>query len=97
MGFGDDMLRFNGLGERITVAMNNNTSADRRRTSRSYYEIVRWAAERGMTLTMHWGHDASVGSSARHLRAGEPRDADRAAALVDRASERRVGGDARRA
>ena len=23
-GFGDDMLRFNGLGERITAAMNNN-------------------------------------------------------------------------
>src|SRR5579864_1560827 len=24
MGFGDDMLKFNGLGERITAAMNNN-------------------------------------------------------------------------
>ena len=24
MGFGDDRLHFNGLGERITVAMNNN-------------------------------------------------------------------------
>ena len=31
---------------------------------------------------------------ARHLRAREPRGADRAAALVDRALERRVGGDA---
>ena len=27
MGFGDDMLRFNGLGERITWAMNNNDHA----------------------------------------------------------------------
>ena len=59
MGFGDDMLRFNGLGERITVAMNNNnapTQADKD----AYYRIVRWAAERGMSLTMHWGNDASV-------------------------------------
>jgi predicted amidohydrolase YtcJ len=60
MGFGDDMLRFNGLGERITVAMNNNenpSEADKQQ----YYEIARWAAHRGMTLTMHWSRDASVG------------------------------------
>jgi hypothetical protein len=59
MGFGDDMLKFNGIGERITLAMNNNPSpsdADKRQ----YYEIVTWAAERGMTLTMHWGPDATV-------------------------------------
>jgi len=59
MGFGDDMLRFNGLGERITVAMNNNPApgpADKEQ----YHEIVKWAAERGMTLTMHWGPDATV-------------------------------------
>jgi predicted amidohydrolase YtcJ len=59
-GFGDDMLRFGGLGERITAAMNNNnrpTDAEKAK----YYEIVRWAAGRGMTLTMHWNNDASVG------------------------------------
>jgi predicted amidohydrolase YtcJ len=59
MGFGDDMLRFNGLGERITWAMNNNekpTEADKEK----YYQIVKWAAERGMSLTMHWTNDASV-------------------------------------
>jgi predicted amidohydrolase YtcJ len=59
MGFGDDMLRFNGLGERITVAMNNNdkpTDADRE----AYYQIALWAAQRGLTLTMHWNRDASV-------------------------------------
>ncbi len=59
-GFGDDMLRFGGLGERITAAMNNNnrpTDAEKQK----YYEIVKWAAERGMTLTMHWNNDASVG------------------------------------
>lgn len=59
MGFGDDMLRFNGIGERITWAMNNNnkpTEAEKEK----YYEIVRWAAERGMSLTMHWNNDESV-------------------------------------
>jgi predicted amidohydrolase YtcJ len=59
MGFGDDMLRFNGIGERITAAMNNNdspTAAD----EEAYYTVVRWAADRGMTLTMHWPNDRSV-------------------------------------
>jgi len=59
MGFGDDYLKFNGIGERITVAMNNNPSpsdADKQ----SYYEIAKWAAERGLALTMHWGPDATV-------------------------------------
>ena len=60
MGFGDDMLRFNGIGERITLAMNNNDNpspAD----EEAYYRVIRWAADRGMTLTMHWGNDRSVG------------------------------------
>jgi predicted amidohydrolase YtcJ len=60
MGFGDGMLRFNGIGERITWAMNNNnnpTEAEREK----YYEIARWAAERGMALTMHWPRNDSVG------------------------------------
>jgi predicted amidohydrolase YtcJ len=59
MGFGDRMLRFNGIGERITWAMNNNnnpTEAERVK----YYEIVRWAAERGMSVTMHWPRNDSV-------------------------------------
>jgi predicted amidohydrolase YtcJ len=59
MGFGDEMLRFNGLGERITFAMNNNdhpTETDKEK----YYQIAKWAAERGMALTMHWPRDASV-------------------------------------
>ncbi len=60
MGFGDSMLRFNGIGERITWAMNNNnqpTEAEREK----YYEIVRWAAGRGMSITMHWPRNDSVG------------------------------------
>jgi predicted amidohydrolase YtcJ len=59
MGFGDDMLHFNGIGERITAAMYNNdrpTDADKER----FYEIALWAARRGMSLTIHWGRDASV-------------------------------------
>jgi predicted amidohydrolase YtcJ len=60
MGFGDDMLRFNGLGERVTVAMNNNDKPTGQQQEQ-YYEIARWAAERGMTITMHWNSDASVG------------------------------------
>jgi len=59
MHFGDDMLRFNGIGERITTAMYNNerpTDADKER----FYEIALWAAQRGMALTIHWSRDGSV-------------------------------------
>jgi predicted amidohydrolase YtcJ len=59
MGFGDDRLHFNGLGERITFAMNNNPEPTAENKER-YYEIVRWAAERGMTITMHWGPNSTV-------------------------------------
>ncbi len=58
-GFGDDMLKFNGLGERITWGLNNNpkpTDDDKER----YYQIVRWAAERGMPVTMHWPKDETA-------------------------------------
>jgi predicted amidohydrolase YtcJ len=59
MRFGDGMLRFVGLGERLTEAMNNNprpSDADKEK----YFEIARWAAQRGYGLTMHWGPDATV-------------------------------------
>jgi predicted amidohydrolase YtcJ len=59
MGFGDDMLRFNGIGERITWAMNNNnkpTDAEKQK----YFEIAKWAAEHGMSITMHWTNEESV-------------------------------------
>ena len=59
MGFGDDMLKFNGIGERITIAMNNNPAPSDEDEQR-YYEIAKWAAERGIGLTMHWGPDATV-------------------------------------
>jgi predicted amidohydrolase YtcJ len=59
MGFGDDMLRFTGIGERITAAMNNNNNPNDTDKER-YYQIVKWAADREMTVTMHWGSDESV-------------------------------------
>jgi predicted amidohydrolase YtcJ len=59
MGFGDEMLKFNGIGERITWDMNNNDKPSQVQQDR-YYQIIKWAAEQGMTLTMHWGRDASV-------------------------------------
>jgi predicted amidohydrolase YtcJ len=58
-GFGDDMLKFNGLGERITWGMNNNdhpTAEDQEK----FYQILRWAAQIGMTVTMHWPNDSSA-------------------------------------
>ena len=59
MGFGDDMLRFNGIGERITAAMNNNNNPNETDKER-YYQIVKWAADHGMSVTMHWANDQSV-------------------------------------
>jgi predicted amidohydrolase YtcJ len=59
MGFGDDMLRFNGIGENVTWGMyNNDNPTDAQK--QQYYEVARWAASRGMTLTQHWSNDVSV-------------------------------------
>ncbi|WP_234685793.1 amidohydrolase [Bradyrhizobium monzae] len=59
MGFGDDMLRFNGIGERITGAMYNNNAPDAAAKAK-FLEIVRWAAKQGLTVTIHWQEDKSV-------------------------------------
>lgn len=59
-GFGDDMLHFNGIGERITWAMNGVRGVAPEADKAKYYEIVRWAAQRGLTVTMHWDTDANV-------------------------------------
>ena len=59
-GFGDDMLHFNGIGERITWAMNGINGIPPEADKAKYYEIVRWAAQRGLTVTMHWDTDANV-------------------------------------
>lgn len=53
MGFGDDWLRFNGIGERVTFGMYNNDNPTEKDKD-ELYAIAHWAAERGMTLTQHW-------------------------------------------
>lgn len=58
-GFGDEMLRFSGFGERITWAMNNNDRPSETEKA-NYYQIAKWAAERGLGLTMHWNNNSSV-------------------------------------
>jgi predicted amidohydrolase YtcJ len=59
MGFGDDLLRFNGIGENVTWGMYNNENPTEAQ-KQQYYEVAKWAATRGMTLTQHWSNDASV-------------------------------------
>ena len=59
MGFGDSLLRFNGIGERVTFGMYNNdkpTDADKEQ----FYQAARWAAQQGYTLTQHWHGDDSI-------------------------------------
>ncbi len=60
MGFGDEMLHFNGIGERITGGMYNNDHPDAAARDK-FYEIIRWAAQRRLTLTIHWQENSSVG------------------------------------
>jgi predicted amidohydrolase YtcJ len=59
MGYGDGMLKFNGVGERVTFGMyNNDAPTDAQKDQ--LYAAAKWAAERGMTLTQHWSNDRSV-------------------------------------
>src|SRR5712691_10195852 len=60
MGFGDDMLRFNGIGENVTWGMYNNDSPTEAQ-KQQLYEIYTWAAARRMSLNIHWHNDRSVG------------------------------------
>jgi len=59
MGYGDDMLRFNGIGERITGAMYNNNQPDAAAKDK-FLEVLRWAARQKLAVTIHWQEDASV-------------------------------------
>ena len=52
-GFGDEWLRFNGLGERVTFGMYNN-DAPTDKDKDELHAVARWAAERGLGLTQHW-------------------------------------------
>ena len=60
MGFGDAMLRFNGIGENVAWGVYNND--DPSEASREQFtEICRWAASQGVSLNIHWHNDKSVG------------------------------------
>ncbi len=59
MGFGDDWLRFNGIGENVTWGMYNN-DAPTDAQKEQLLQALRWAAARGMTATFHWHNNRSV-------------------------------------
>lgn len=59
MKFGDDMLRFNGIGERVTFSMYNNDKATPSDQDK-FYQVARWAAQNGYTLTQHWQENNSA-------------------------------------
>jgi predicted amidohydrolase YtcJ len=59
MGFGDDWLRFNGIGENVTWGLyNNDTPTDAQKEA--LVEVLRWAISRNMTATFHWHNDRAV-------------------------------------
>jgi predicted amidohydrolase YtcJ len=59
MGTGDDYLRFNGIGECVTWSMYNNENPDDA-DKEAFYRVALWAANQGMTLTVHWNNERSV-------------------------------------
>ncbi|MFM2129351.1 MAG: hypothetical protein RL477_897, partial [Pseudomonadota bacterium] len=58
-GTGDDWLRFNGIGERVTWGLYNNDAPQAAEIA-AFESVALWAARQGHTLTMHWNRDASV-------------------------------------
>jgi predicted amidohydrolase YtcJ len=59
MGFGDDWLRFNGIGENVAWGMYNNDNPSEAQ-KQQLYEIYKWAASRRMGMTQHWNNNRSV-------------------------------------
>lgn len=62
MEAGDEWLRFNGIGERVTWGFYNNENPSPAQT-REFEDVARWAAQNRLTLTVHWNRQGSV----RHL------------------------------
>jgi len=59
MGFGDEWLRFNGIGENVTWGMyNNDTPTDAQKDELA--EVLRWAAGQGLAATFHWPNNDAV-------------------------------------
>jgi hypothetical protein len=60
MGFGDSMLRFNGIGENVAWGVyNNDNPSDAAR--QQFTDICKWAASQKMALNIHWHNDSSAG------------------------------------
>ena len=59
MGFGDDWLRFNGIGENVAWGMYNNDNPTEAQKEQ-LYQIYKWAASRRMAITQHWNNNRSV-------------------------------------
>ena len=59
MGFGDDWLKFNGIGENVTWGMYNNEVPSEPQKEQ-LYRTLSWAAQRGLTATFHWNNNRSV-------------------------------------
>src|SRR5712692_8433415 len=60
MGFGDSMLRFNGIGENVAWGVYNNDEPGEA-SREQFYRICQWAASRGLALNIHWHNDKSAG------------------------------------
>jgi predicted amidohydrolase YtcJ len=59
MGFGDDWLRFNGIGENVAWGFyNNDRPNDAQRDQ--LLRVLRFAVSRGLTATFHWHNDTAV-------------------------------------
>jgi predicted amidohydrolase YtcJ len=59
MGFGDDWLRFNGIGENVTWDMYNN-DAPTEAQKEHLHRVLQWAASQRLGATFHWHNDRSV-------------------------------------
>ncbi len=57
---GDDWLRFKGIGESVTRAMGNPNAPDAIAQA-EFYDTIRWAAQQGLAVSMHWIDSATVG------------------------------------
>lgn len=60
MGWGDSMLKFNGLGENVTWSMYNNSKPEAAH-QQPLKEVLVWAARQGLGVTFHWNQDETVG------------------------------------
>lgn len=59
MGFGDEWLRFNGIGENVTWGhYNNDNPTDAQKEQLT--AVLRWAVARSMTATFHWHNDRPI-------------------------------------